>query len=74
LIDSYQRALPAAANLVLESLAAETEEEWMCALPGTFAAFRGFPELGAAIVDLDREVSCPECDTVFLLPGYLYFT
>ena len=70
---SYQRALEAATPLALEALQAEPDASWFQALLGSLAAFRGFAELGAAIAELEREISCPSCEDTFLAPGYDYF-
>ena len=67
---AYRTALQAAVPLTLEALRVEADSSWF---QGLLAAFRGFPELGAAISDLERELDCPSCDATFVAPGYEYF-
>jgi hypothetical protein len=70
---SYNRALESAIPLALEALRVEPDESWLRGLLGALAAFRGFPELGAAIADLERQIDCPFCERTFVAPGYDYF-
>jgi len=70
---AYIEALQAAARLALEALQVEADRSWFQGLLAALAAFRGFPELGAAISDLDRELDCPSCEATFVAPGYEYF-
>ena len=60
-------------QLALEALRVEADESWLRGLLGALSAFRGFPELGAAITDLEREIHCPFCARTFVAPGYDYF-
>lgn len=71
---AYLDALLAAVPLTLQALEVESDPSWFQGLLAALAAFRGFPELGAAISDLDRELDCPSCERAFVAPGYDYFT
>jgi hypothetical protein len=71
---SYQEALQAAVPVTLEALRIESDRSWFQGLLGALAAFRGFPELGAAISDLEREIDCPLCEETFVAPGYEHFS
>ena len=69
----YRQALQAAVPLTLEGLQAESDRSWFQGLLAALAAFRRFPELGAAISDLERELDCPSCEATFIAPGYDHF-
>jgi hypothetical protein len=69
----YRKALQAAVPLTLEALQVESDRSWFQGLLAALAAFCGFPELGAAISDLERELNCPSCETTFIAPGYEHF-
>jgi hypothetical protein len=71
---AYLKAVHAAVPLALEALQVEADRSWFRGLLAALAAFRGFPELGAAVSDLEREVDCPSCEATFVAPGYEYFT
>jgi len=70
---SYKQALESAIPLALEALRVEPDELWFQALLGSLATLRGFPQLGAAVTDLEREIGCPSCETTFVAAGYDYF-
>lgn len=69
----YVEAMHAGVLLTLEALRVEADPSWFQGLLAALAAFRGFPALGAAVSDLDRELACPSCDTTFVAPGYAYY-
>jgi hypothetical protein len=71
--DAYEAAVAAAIPLVLESLVVEKDEGWFKAMLSALAAFRGFPELSAAVVDLEREAVCPKCNEEFVVKGFDWF-
>jgi len=71
---AYLEALRVAVPLTLEALQIEADQSWFRGLIAALAAFRGLPELGAAISELEREIDCPYCDATFVAPGYSYFT
>ena len=71
---TYLEALQTAVVLTLEALQVEPDRSWFQGLLAALAAFRGFPELGAAISDLERELDCPSCEATFIAPGYGYFS
>lgn len=70
---AYESALADAIPLVLETLLVEQDEGWFKAMLSALAAFRGFPELSAALVDLERNIVYPKCDHEFTLPGFDWF-
>lgn len=70
----YLEALEAAVPLTAEALHVESDPGWFQSFLGALAAFRGFPELGAAISDLQREIDCPSCESAFIAPGYELFS
>lgn len=70
---AYAAALQAAVPLTLEALRVEPDRSWFQGLLAALSAFRGFPELGAAISDLGRELDCPSCEATFVVPGYEHF-
>lgn len=70
---SYDAAVSSAIPLVLESLAIEQDEGWFKAMLSALAAFRGFPELSAAVVDLERQAVCPKCGKEFVVQGFDWF-
>lgn len=70
---AYSKALQQAVPLTLEALQVESDPSRLQGLLAALAAFRGFPELGAAIADLERQVSWPSCEATFSAPGYEYF-
>src|SRR5262245_45259505 len=70
---AYTRALRAAVPLTFAALQVESDRSWFQGLLGALAAFCGFPELGAAVADLERERDCPSCGVTFVAPGYDYF-
>jgi hypothetical protein len=69
----YQSALVLGSRLALESLAIDWKRDWLQALMGALAAFRGEPKLGAAIIESQEQDYCPECDALITLPGYDLF-
>ena len=71
--DAYEDAIVSAVPGVLETLAVERNEAWFRAMLSALAAFRGFPELSAAVVDLERQVECPDCERAFTLQGFDLF-
>lgn len=71
---AYLEALHAGVPLALEALQVEADRSWFQGLLAALAAFRGFPELGAAVSDLEREVECASCEATFVAPGYEHFT
>jgi hypothetical protein len=66
----YLSAIQWAANLVLDSLAIDWDEEEMIVLLGVYAITRGHYHLGNAIIFLPEEPICPECEAVVPLLGY----
>lgn len=70
---AYSLAIKSAIPLVLETLVVEKDEGWFKAMLAALAAFRGFPQLSAAVVDLERQIACPNCDKEFTLQGYDWF-
>ena len=73
-VSDYTAALAQGADLTLESLSGTWDEASYRGLLGVLAAFRGFPELGAAILELSREVECPSCESFLVPPGYDSFS
>lgn len=71
--NAYKSAIASAIPLVQESLAVEHDEDWFKAMLSALAAYRGFPELSAAVVDLEREAICPKCDRKFVVRGFDWF-
>ena len=71
--EAYISAVADAIPLVLETLMVEKDEGWFKAMLAALAAFRGFPELSAAVVDLERQVVCPKCDEEFVFQGFDWF-
>ncbi len=70
---AYESAIASAIPLVQESLVVEKDEGWFKAMLSALAAFRGFPELSAAVVDLEREAVCPKCGEEFVVKGFDWF-
>lgn len=71
--DAYELAIASAIPLVIETLAVEKDEGWFKAMLAALAAFRGFPELSAAVVDLERLIACPKCNEEFVPRGFDWF-
>ena len=70
LAQSYADALRVAVPLALEALGVESDATWFRGGLGALAAFRGFPELGAALSELQRDIDCPQCGSSFIAPGF----
>ncbi len=70
---AYSRAIEDAVPLALEAIAEESDVGWLRALLGSLATFRGEPQLGSAVLDLERELDCPQCGQVFTARGYDLF-
>lgn len=73
LSEAYDRAVADAIPLVIDTLGVEKDEGWFKAMLAALAAFRGFPELSAAVVDLERQIACPKCNEEFVVQGYDWF-
>jgi len=70
----YLASLNQAASLILECLGADSwGEAELKVLVGALAAVRGQYKLGTAIFELEEEVECPECESVFSARGYDFF-
>lgn len=66
----YLASLNTAASLILECLEiASLGESKLKVLMGALAAVRGEYKLAGMIFDLDEEVECPECESVFPARG-----
>ena len=57
----------------METMLVEQDEGWFKAMLSGLAAFRGFPELSAAVVDLKGKIVCPKCNHEFIPPGFDWF-
>ncbi len=70
---AYQRAVKKAIPLTLEALEAESDRGWFQTLLSALAAFHGYPDLSAAIADLERETICPKCNSEYVQSGFDWF-
>lgn len=73
LASAYDAAVKRAAALVVDALHRSWAEDSYRALLGSVAALHGYARLGAAIMDLEPEVICPNCDSIVGVPGYDMF-
>ena len=71
--EAYQQGLKQAADLVLECLGLDWQEAETRHLLGALAVLRHQPRLGLAIMELDCETECPNCQTTFPTRGYDLF-
>jgi hypothetical protein len=71
---AYDAALLRGAHLTEESLRTTSTESSFQALLGCLAAFRGFPELGAGVLFLERELDCPHCGRASEAPGFDHYS
>ena len=67
---AYFDALKLLPKLILECLELDWEEYEYKTLFGALVAVRGKVAFGEAISMMDDTVTCPECDTIFVTPGY----
>jgi hypothetical protein len=70
---AYDVAVKRAAALVVDALQQEWPEASYRALLGSLAALQGHAALGAAIMDLEPELICSECEAVVAVSGYDMF-
>jgi hypothetical protein len=68
--EAYFEAIKQIPKLVLECLELDWEDYEYKELFSALVAARGQAALGAAIARLDEAVICPECQAIFVTPGY----
>lgn len=71
--EAYQQGLKQAADLILECLGVDWQEDETRHLLGALAVMRGYPRLGLAIMELNDETECPHCLATFITRGYDLF-
>jgi hypothetical protein len=70
---AYQQAIEQANQLILDCLKIDWQETEYRILLGALAVVRGYPQLGNAIFEIDKETECPVCQTSFPTRGYDLF-
>ena len=67
---TYRAALARAAQLTVEALEQEWDEDAYGGLLAALAAFQGHPRLAAGLNGLEPRLICPKCDKEFETPGF----
>lgn len=67
---TYRAALARAAQLTVEALEQERDEDAYRCLLAALAAFQEHPRLAAGVDGLEPRMICPECDKEFETPGF----
>ena len=71
---AYSDSLQHTRELLLECFGTQWDEDEQKILLGALAVVQGQPRLGAAIIDLEKDTDCPNCNKVFLTKGYDLFS
>jgi hypothetical protein len=69
----YHQAVARIPVLVAENVELSWDEDTVHILCGALAIAKGFPRLGSGILELQQKVLCPNCDNVFVAPGWDFF-
>ncbi len=73
LSEAYQEGIEQGAELCLDCLKLEWQEEKFQILLGALTVFKGHPQLGNALFELSEETECPNCQTYFPTRGFDLF-